>query len=84
MTNYTKSFSLFEMPNLFSASSLVSNELIKKNNNKFPEGCLEDYYLEHVAIITGFSGLIIPTAPCGQEFDRSLKAAIKRNMRIYD
>ncbi|MCQ3914818.1 MAG: hypothetical protein MJ201_03500 [Mycoplasmoidaceae bacterium] len=69
---------------LYSASALISKELLKTSGNKFPEGCLEDVFLESIALRNSFTGVVLPTTPSGQAFDKNVKAWHKRNLRIND
>lgn len=83
-TDFTKTFTLGNVGNLYSASCLISKKLLIENNNVFPNGCLEDYFLEHFALSSGFTSAIIPIAPCGQEFDKNIYSSHRRILRIID
>lgn len=82
--DFTKVFQMGYKPNLYSASCLISNKLIEKNNGLFPSGNLEDVFLESISIRNGFVSVILPIAPSGQAFDKNVYKYIDRFMRVND
>lgn len=82
--DFSRNFIFSQYSNLYSASCLVSKKLLEVNNGLFPDGCLEDVYLESLSLRNGFSSVISPLTPCGQSFDKNIYAFYKRTMRIED
>lgn len=82
--HFTRTITLSDYSNLYSASCLISKNVLQDNDGRFPDGCLEDIFMEHKTMGNGYVSIILPTASCGQGYDENVVKFFNRSMRIYD
>lgn len=70
--------------NLYSAACLISKNMLDSFNYQFPEGCLEDVYLECFGYKNGWNGYINPITISMQTFDKNIINFCKRTFRVDD
>ena len=70
--------------NLYSATCLINNKMLESFNYQFPEGCLEDFYLECFGYKNGWCGFINPITLSLQSFDKNIIGFCKRTFRVDD
>lgn len=70
--------------NLYSAACLISKNMLDSFNYQFPEGSLEDVYLECFGYKNGWNGYINPITISMQTFDKNIINFCKRTFRVDD